>query len=363
MLDIALLMVLCGIACFALLLKIITLLNLTGIWVGLRVVKFVLSTFILKVLFTKLKLILLGTIKTKLFPIIIGFAMRIIMPVKQNYDTCMPSWISRCVLCCLKPFCVVWNVVKSVFWIFWIRILYTYFLCFAIPWCCVMYLALWCAAILQLLRIASDCTGSSVLSTAARGYLYLARKILSIEWNVVGKLPQKPVVIACNHQSMIDAAVILACLPRTVVVFRRSLLWATGLPCALVFVGMIPVYDCNLGLLETLSFVYGKTDLHWLQRIQTTHCNKHICIFPEGCRVAPHEAPHTKYYSGVTVIARTLGREIAPAVINSGVVWGKKLTPHVAQNKQLTLKFLDLCDCNAELKEIEQAIKSRLQIC
>lgn len=215
---------------------------------------------------------------------------------------------------------------------------------------------------LRVLRLVSADTGCTVLYLAARGYLFFAYRILGIELRVVGQVPQQRVVVACNHQSMIDAVVILACLPNTVMIFRRSLLWATGLPWLFVAAGMIPVYDCGFGLLEVLCVAYGQAELAWLQRVHKSDTSKNICIFPEGQRVAPQNARDAKYHSGVVVIARSLQLPIAPAVIDSGIVWGREFLPRLQScDTTVTLRFLPTQACNAELSVVERMIKEQLQ--
>jgi len=169
-------------------------------------------------------------------------------------------------------------------------------------------------------------------------FLFMARVLLNFQVHLHGTLPINGAVIASNHQSAIDGILILALVPNTVFVFRKSLFISHFL----INSEMIPVGGAT----------------NWLNRSKQTPYNKNICIFPEGGRYESTE--DIKYRSGVVVIARNTFRKIYPVAMNTGTIWGRYLLlPKLsAINNMIHVSFLPAMTCNGDLDILERSIKT-----
>src|SRR3990167_3726477 len=139
-------------------------------------------------------------------------------------------------------------------------------------------------------------------------------------------IPNEPMIVAANHQSMWETIALLAVLPRPAVVFKKELLrvpvygwWAhrTGVP-----------VDRNAGA-KALRMLRRETDRHIARGDQ-------IIVFPEGTRGGPGGLwPLQPGIAGMYLIA---DKPVVPVVHNSGEFWrypsGMK-TPGV-----ITMRFL-----------------------
>ena len=139
-------------------------------------------------------------------------------------------------------------------------------------------------------------------------------------------IPNEPMIVAANHQSMWETIALLAVLPRPAVVFKKELLrvpvygwWAhrTGVP-----------VDRNAGA-KALRMLRRETDRHIARGDQ-------IIVFPEGTRGGPGGlGPLQPGIAGMYLIA---DKPVVPVVHNSGEFWrypsGMK-TPGV-----ITMRFL-----------------------
>lgn len=139
-------------------------------------------------------------------------------------------------------------------------------------------------------------------------------------------IPNEPMIVAANHQSMWETIVLLAVLPRPAVVFKKELLrvpvygwWAhrTGVP-----------VDRNAGA-KALRMLRRETERHIARGDQ-------IIVFPEGTRGQPGGlGPLQPGIAGMYLIA---DKQVVPVVHNSGEFWrypsGMK-TPGL-----ITLRFL-----------------------
>lgn len=152
--------------------------------------------------------------------------------------------------------------------------------------------------------------------------------ICGVRYRVEGTehIPDEPVILAANHQSMWETIVLLAVLPRPAMVFKKELLrvpiygwWAhrTGVP-----------VDRRAGA-KALRMLRRETERHIARGDQ-------IVVFPEGTRGPPGGlGPLQPGIAGMYLIA---DRPVTPVVHNSGEFWrypGGMKTPGV-----ITLRFL-----------------------
>jgi 1-acyl-sn-glycerol-3-phosphate acyltransferase len=122
-------------------------------------------------------------------------------------------------------------------------------------------------------------------------------------------IPDEPVIIAANHQSMWETIVLLAVLPRPAMVFKKELLrvpiygwWAnrTGVP-----------VDRKAGA-KALRMLRRETERHIARGDQ-------IVVFPEGTRGQPGAlGPLQPGIAGMYLIA---DKPVTPVVHNSGEFW------------------------------------------
>jgi len=139
-------------------------------------------------------------------------------------------------------------------------------------------------------------------------------------------IPNEPVLLASNHQSMWETIALLAVLPRPAMVFKKELLrvpvygwWAnrTGVP-----------VDRNAGA-KALRMLRRETERHIARGDQ-------IVVFPEGTRGAPGGlGPLQPGIAGMYLIA---GKPVTPVVHNSGEFW--RYPSGMKSPGLITLRFL-----------------------
>jgi 1-acyl-sn-glycerol-3-phosphate acyltransferase len=174
------------------------------------------------------------------------------------------------------------------------------------------------------------------LCACGRVYFWLARIAFGVRLRVVGQPPTSGVVLACNHQSMIDALALCYASPSTLFLFRDSLHVAP----LLRRLGMIPV----------------RNNKHWLMDCCKVEMDYNIGIFPEGARIK--HGVIVPYKRGVIAIASTTARPIYLACIDSGRYWGQRLIPAPsALCTTITLQFLEEVPHDTPLDTIEAKIR------
>lgn len=152
--------------------------------------------------------------------------------------------------------------------------------------------------------------------------------ICGVRYRIEGaeNIPDEPVILAANHQSMWETIVLLAVLPRPAMVFKKELLrvpvygwWAnrTGVP-----------VDRRAGA-KALRMLRRETERHIARGDQ-------IVVFPEGTRGPPGGLGALQ--PGIAGMYLIADKPVTPVVHNSGEFWrypsGMK-TPGV-----ITLRFL-----------------------
>lgn len=152
--------------------------------------------------------------------------------------------------------------------------------------------ALWCHAILALLRIFCG------LDHVVRGLEHL---------------PARNAVILMKHSSSWEAIAQIVLFPRQTWVLKRELMWVPILGWAIFFLRPIPIDRKGGRTAVDQVLRYGRKRLDgglW------------VVIFPEGTRVA---AGQTKRYgiSG-TLLAQAAGRPIVPVAHNAGFFWPRR---------------------------------------
>jgi 1-acyl-sn-glycerol-3-phosphate acyltransferase len=153
-----------------------------------------------------------------------------------------------------------------------------------------------------------------VISGWSRLMIWLARKVLGIDYRVVGKenLPKNPAVILSKHQSAWETLAFQVIFPPQVLVLKRELLW-------------IPFFGWGLALASPIA-IDRASGAHALRRMAELGRERlaqgfWIAIFPEGTRVPPGRKG--KYHSGGAWLAVHCGAPVVPVAHNAGLLWGR----------------------------------------
>jgi 1-acyl-sn-glycerol-3-phosphate acyltransferase len=151
-----------------------------------------------------------------------------------------------------------------------------------------------------------------VISGWSRTALFLARRLLGIDWKVEGheNLPACPAVILSQHQSAWETIAFQCIFPPQVYILKRELLW-------------IPFFGWGLALMSPIAIdrSRGFAALRNIARRGRERLEQGfwVVIFPEGTRVAPGE--RRAYHLGGAWLAAASGAPIVPVAHNAGRVW------------------------------------------
>jgi 1-acyl-sn-glycerol-3-phosphate acyltransferase len=151
-----------------------------------------------------------------------------------------------------------------------------------------------------------------VISGWSRTALFLARRLLGIDWKVEGheNLPACPAVILSQHQSAWETLAFQHIFPPQVYILKRELLW-------------IPFFGWGLALMSPIAIdrSRGFAALRNIARRGRERLEQGfwVVIFPEGTRVAPGE--RRAYHLGGAWLAAASGAPIVPVAHNAGRVW------------------------------------------
>ncbi len=153
-----------------------------------------------------------------------------------------------------------------------------------------------------------------VISGWARAMIWLAKKVLGIQYRVIGaeNLPRTPAVILSKHQSAWETLAFQVIFPPQVWVLKRELLW-------------IPFFGWGLALTSPIA-IDRSSGVRALKRMAELGRERlaqgfWIAIFPEGTRVQPGK--RGKYHFGGAWLAVNCGAPVVPVAHNAGLLWGR----------------------------------------
>jgi len=153
-----------------------------------------------------------------------------------------------------------------------------------------------------------------VISGWARAMIWLAKKVLGIQYRVIGaeNLPRTPAVILSKHQSAWETLAFQVIFPPQVWVLKRELLW-------------IPFFGWGLALTSPIA-IDRSSGARALRRMAELGRERlaqgfWIAIFPEGTRVQPGK--RGKYHLGGAWLAVNCGAPVVPVAHNAGLLWGR----------------------------------------
>lgn len=150
---------------------------------------------------------------------------------------------------------------------------------------------------------------NSMLRVTLRFFLKTIVTVKQINMNPTGEKFDKPAVIIANHQSFVDILVLLALLPRVVMVTNR---WVWKSP----FFGRIVRFSGFMSTDEGYDTM--------VQRLQLKVANGYsVVIFPEGTRSS--DCTVKRFHKGAFFLAGALKLDIVPVLLyGNGMVVSKK---------------------------------------
>lgn len=133
-----------------------------------------------------------------------------------------------------------------------------------------------------------------------------------IRCEVRGTAPDRPVVVAAKHQSILDVLMLFDALPRAKFVMKRSLLWMP----------VFGLYTWRIGSVPIDRSARGQGGKVLKSMGEQSHEQGQVVIYPQGTRVPPGQ--HKPYKVGAGVLYEKFGKPCIPAATNAGVFWPKR---------------------------------------
>lgn len=177
--------------------------------------------------------------------------------------------------------------------------------------------------------------------------------ICGISFEVQGKIPSGPCLIASNHQSTFETLVFHKILKSPVFIVKKELLFIPLIGWYLTKMGMIPVNRSRKNLsIRSLTSVVSK-------KISQGHC---VIIFPEGRRVLPDQ--HSTFKPGIASFYTLLNQSVTPVVTNSGSFWSRR--SFIKYPGKIIINFLEPIEpgllAKPFLAQLQQTIYSHLSL-
>jgi len=182
------------------------------------------------------------------------------------------------------------------------------------------------------------------------GIVWLFKYVIGLDYREQGRenIPDGPCIIACNHQSLWETAVLCAIFPDASIVAKQEL---RKLPIVGWFLHRYPMIlvDRSAGrqalklMIEQARAAIGE--------------GRKVLIFPQGTRQAVDE-PMTFQPAGIAALYTNLDVPVLPTAHNSGLFWGKKTL--MIHSGTITLSYLPVIppglDRKAFQAKVEQVI-------
>jgi 1-acyl-sn-glycerol-3-phosphate acyltransferase len=153
-----------------------------------------------------------------------------------------------------------------------------------------------------------------VISCWSKIMVWLARLVLGIRWEIVGRenIPTTPSIVMVKHQSAWETMALQLFFPPHVYVLKRELL-------------RIPFFGWGLALMSPIAIDRNSGMRSLKQTLQQGRERLSqgfsVVIFPEGTRVAP--GVRRKYQVGGAWLACKAGAPVVPVAHNAGELWSR----------------------------------------
>jgi 1-acyl-sn-glycerol-3-phosphate acyltransferase len=142
----------------------------------------------------------------------------------------------------------------------------------------------------------------------------LVRHLLGIRFEVEGKVPDGPVLVALKHQAMVETIEVLRLVDTPVVVMKQEYVRTPLLGAVMRRFGVIGV-DRQAGASALREMM--------ARGRQAIAEGRPVVIFPEGTRVPVGQRPPLR--PGFAGLYRALGLPVVPVALDSGRLWPKGL--------------------------------------
>ncbi len=146
----------------------------------------------------------------------------------------------------------------------------------------------------------------------ANGVVFFLKYIAKIKIEIKGKIPNKPVLFALNHQSALETIVFQTIIKNPIFVLKKELFY-------------LPIFGLGLKKIGHIGInrKMGRQAIFTIKR-KTKELFKNgfsVAIFPEGTRRPVEKLG--KIGSGIFIMQEETETEIYPVKIKTGHVWGK----------------------------------------
>lgn len=161
-------------------------------------------------------------------------------------------------------------------------------------------------------------TGYYYLNAWSRTFIFLAKLICGLKYQVIGdhRIPKKPTIVLCKHQSTWETMFLQVILPIQTWVLKKELL-------------RIPFFGWGLATLRPIAINRSalKTAVKKIIEQGRLRLNAGIWVilFPEGTRVQPGQTG--RYAKTGVKLALETSAQILPIAHNAGVYWPKGWMP------------------------------------
>jgi 1-acyl-sn-glycerol-3-phosphate acyltransferase len=147
----------------------------------------------------------------------------------------------------------------------------------------------------------------------ARWVRLSAKWIVGLETEVRGEIPTGAVLVASKHQSMLDATLLMSCLPTARFVMKKQLGWIPIAGWHALRAGFVPVDRGKRGAAIKMM----------LARVAAGASRPgQMIIFPQGTRTAA--GAYLPYKKGTAALYAELGQPCVPVAANVGVFWPRR---------------------------------------
>ncbi len=144
----------------------------------------------------------------------------------------------------------------------------------------------------------------------ARWVRFSAKWLVGLETEVRGEVPTGAVLIASKHQSILDATILMSCLPAARFIMKKQLVWIPLAGWHGLRAGFVPVDRGKRGsaIRQMLAGVAAGASKPG-----------QLIIFPQGTRTAA--GAYLPYKKGTAALYGELGQPCIPVAANVGVFW------------------------------------------
>jgi len=184
----------------------------------------------------------------------------------------------------------------------------------------------------------------------ATSVMWFLRVIAGLSWEVRGleKLPNRPCIFACKHQSAWETGIFYLLVNDPSYILKKELLSIPFFGWYLAKSGAIAI-DRKAGVSALKLMIKGAQ--HRLARGQN------VVIFPEGTRSAPGK-PGT-YHPGVAALYKGVDAPVVPVALNSGLFWQRR--SFLKRPGRITIEFLPAMAPGQDRKAFMHELKTQIE--